>query len=484
MEISILTEGGSSIGYGHITRCMALAERFSSIKSVKNTRLVVNADKRAEGFLKLNGAKFINLDWVNKTDKTKDLISASNITIVDSYLAPKPFYKSICAPKKYSCLAVIDDYSRLDYDADVIINPSICTARQMGYKKKRGTKYLVGRDYVILRKEFCGLPKKNINKEIKNVMVTFGGKDYPGFVTKVIGLLADKGFNLHVVSSGINKIRALNGKNVRFYPSLNSSGLLNLMLKSDLCISAGGQTTYELAAAGVPTISICFAKNQLLNLKCWEKTGFIEYAGSCDKEGIIDSLDSAVFRLLPYEERLRRSKIGRKMIDGLGAERIVEALLSDSRPEIKLRQARENDCEDIRRWRNDIRIRKWCFNKTRIDFEAHKKWFESNSGNSKVRIFIAESGGVKTGVVRFERKGSEILVSVNLNPEFLNKGLGPKIIRLGTEKVLKIFKVNLPVVAKIKNDNLASKKAFEKAGYILRKGPEENKNYAVFSYKR
>lgn len=484
MEISILTEGGSSIGYGHITRCVALAERFSGTKGVTNIRFVVNADKRAEGFIKLNGVKFINLDWVNKTDKTKDLIRASNITIVDSYLAPKPFYKSLCASKKYSCLAVIDDYNRLNYDADVIINPSICIDREMGYKKKRGIKYLVGKNYVILRKEFCSPPKKKINKEIKNVMVTFGGKDYPGFVTKVIGLLADKGFNLHVVSSGITKIRALNGKNVRFHPSLNSAELLNLMLKADLCISAGGQTTYELAAVGVPTISICFAKNQLLNLKRWEKTGFIEYAGSYDKEGIIDSLNNCVFRLLPYEERLRRSKIGRKTIDGLGAGRIVEALLNDSRLEIKLRKALKNDCEDIRRWRNDIRIRKWCFNKTKIDFGAHKKWFESNLVNSKVRIFIAESGGVKTGVVRFERKESKILVNVNLNPEFLNRGIGPKIIRLGTEKALKTFKVNLPIVAEIKNNNLASKKAFEKAGYILLKAPEENRDYSVFSYKR
>ena len=52
--------------------------------------------------------------------------------------------------------------------------------------------------------------------------------------------------------------------------------MLNLMLKSDICISGGGQTTYELARVGVPTIGICLAENQKNNLMGWKSLGFIE----------------------------------------------------------------------------------------------------------------------------------------------------------------------------------------------------------------
>ena len=59
-------------------------------------------------------------------------------------------------------------------------------------------------------------------------------------------------------------------------------------------------------------------------------------------------------------------------------------------------------------------------------------------------------------------------VAVGLNPEFFGKHIGSKIIRMGTE----IFRGENPsvigVFAEIYSDNISSRKAFSKAGYVFK----------------
>jgi spore coat polysaccharide biosynthesis predicted glycosyltransferase SpsG len=101
----------------------------------------------------------------------------------------------------------------------------------------------------------------------------------------------------------------------------------DLMRKADLCISAGGQTTYELAKVGVPTIGICFADNQIFNLQGWQEKGFIEYVGGHANRDLLARLSAAITKFLPYDERCRRSVIGRRWVDGKGANRVIKALI-------------------------------------------------------------------------------------------------------------------------------------------------------------
>ena len=81
----------------------------------------------------------------------------------------------------------------------------------------------------------------------------------------------------------------------------------------------------------------------------------------------------------------------------------------------------------------------------------------------------------KIGAIRFEDTGDEIKVSVMLNPEYLGKGFGSKIIRMATEIFIKERNPEKTVCAKIKVDNVASIKAFQKAGY--------KENHMVLMYK-
>ena len=51
MKISVLTEGGEKIGFGHLTRCIALIQGFRGIRTRLEIKFIVNGDARARIFL-------------------------------------------------------------------------------------------------------------------------------------------------------------------------------------------------------------------------------------------------------------------------------------------------------------------------------------------------------------------------------------------------------------------------------------------------
>lgn len=467
MKVSVLAEGGEKIGFGHLARCIALIQGFRGTGRRLEIKFIVNGDTRARDFLKLNKANFRIFNWLKDYKMTMDLIGGSAIVVIDSYLAPKSFYAKIKSLSESPYVAVIDDYNRLNYDANVIINPSVCNEDEAGYAKKSQVKHLVGPKYVILRKEFWAPSKKKISRNLKKVMITFGGVKHTCLVEKITDLLIGLKLNLSIV----------NPQNEPF----TSERMRSLMERADLCISAGGQTTYELARCGVPAISICFAHNQKRNLECWQRMGFIKYLGWHNRKDMCVKLKSAILNLSDYQRRLIISRLGRKLIDGRGVGRIIKFILRQTKDNIVLRNPTNKDMLDLWKWRNNLKVRNWCFNKEKISLGSHKAWFTKIMREPKVKMYIAEERGKKIGVIRMDGSGKKALVNVNLNPHFMGHGLGARLIRLGTLKFLEEMKTQSDIHALIEEDNQASRNAFVKAGYVRDK-KQENRGYVTYIY--
>lgn len=309
MKAVICTEGGRKIGFGHITRCMALCQALKSVNDKAEIEFIISADESAMEFIGSYGIKAINCNWQNEQDRILDILKGRDAVIIDSYIAEKFLYDEISKALKGKVI-MIDDFQRLEYPAGIVVNPSIY-GDKVNYPEKEGVDYLLGKDYIILRKEFWEIPEKNIKEEVKNIMITFGGMEHLSFSEKIVERIRKKGFNINFVDSKKN---------------LSATEMIDLMLKADICISAGGQTTYELARVGVPTIGICFAENQKGNLETWSDEEFIEYIGGYKDNNILNNLDNAISKLLDVGERERRSKNAKSIVDGSGANRIIGRL--------------------------------------------------------------------------------------------------------------------------------------------------------------
>lgn len=95
-----------------------------------------------------------------------------------------------------------------------------------------------------------------------------------------------------------------------------------------------------------------------------------------------------------------------------------------------------SDIGDLFKWRNHPDVRKNFFNPNHVSCDEHERWFRGKSKDPNSQIYIACFENDKIGIVRFDDKGDVIKVSVMLNPDFIGKGLGSEVIRLGTKRFI------------------------------------------------
>ena len=101
-----------------------------------------------------------------------------------------------------------------------------------------------------------------------------------------------------------------------------------LMESVDLAITAGGQTLYELACVGTPSICIEVVDNQRDDIREFQKKGFLAYAGKWNHPRLNARLLSNMRNFESLSVRKSASLKGRKLVDGKGARRLVSSCLS------------------------------------------------------------------------------------------------------------------------------------------------------------
>jgi spore coat polysaccharide biosynthesis predicted glycosyltransferase SpsG len=255
----------------------------------------------------------------------------ADIVIIDSYLAGIDFYAKIA--EHFTCAVYIDDNMRLNYPSGVVLNGNIY-ASGLAYPRRRDIFYLLGPEYVPLRKEFWYVPEKAVRKRIKDMLITFGGFDELGMTESVLQILNEMcpEIRKHVVIGksfkDIKQIQKHKKDNVTLVYGANAAQMREIMSRCDIAVSAGGQTLYELARSGIPSIAVAVAKNQRDNVTYLNKAGFVMQAGDWrNKAMAVKGVADAVSLLMDYDLRRRYSTAGRKLVDGKGCSRVVDFLL-------------------------------------------------------------------------------------------------------------------------------------------------------------
>jgi len=325
VKVTILTEGGRDIGYGHITRCTSIYEAFEEIG--KQSQLIVNGDETIEDLLKGKNYKIFN--WLDDQQLLFEILDNTNIVFIDSYLAEHGIYERIS--EQVETAVYFDDDLRIDYPKGFVLNGGIL-AEQMSYPKKKGITYLLGAQYTPLRKEFWNVPAKQIRDSVEVIMVTFGGTDVHNLTPKILKLLVNtcpEVLKKVIIGKGFQNIAEIeelkdNSTELVYFPS--AVDMKDVMLESDIAVTASGQTLYELARTGVPTIGVCAAENQLQNVEGWRKSGFLEYIGWYNCGNLEQKLKSSLNCLADKSVRMYKCEAGRKVVDGAGYKNIVNAI--------------------------------------------------------------------------------------------------------------------------------------------------------------
>ena len=484
MKITIITEGSKKMGFGHITRCLSLYQAFK--EKGCSVKFIVNGDFTIRSLLKHTEHEIFN--WLTDHLKLFTSLKGTDIVIIDSYHADEELYSQI---SEFVSLSVcIDDNQRINYPEGIVVNGSI-NAEKLNYPQKDEIKYLLGSQYIPLRDPFWEVGAKNINTAIKRVMVTFGGDDLRNLTPQILRTLTTHLSNLKktvIVGRGFENVSVIENlkdeqTELIYYP--NAEKMLEVMFQSDIAISAAGQTLYELARVGLPTIAVGVAHNQIHNLENWGEAGFVEVAGFWDDENLNRNILEKIELLEDRNQRIKMCQNGRKSVDGAGAIKIAKHSINRYyREKISLRPLHPDDIYNIFDLSNEKEVRKNSFQPEQISFEDHEKWFDKMYNNSDNLFLVISIQGDFAGQVRFDFEDDSATISISIKKSFRGLGLGISFL----DESIQYLKKNVPFIklikAYIKENNKKSLKLFEHMGFNYKKNVIINNNNALeYIYK-
>ena len=379
--VVIRADANSKIGMGHVMRCLSVADAL--LKRGEEV-LFVTADDTPVPLLTKKGIPYcvLHTDYADMEAELPALwevlrelpqgaespdaaLAQKNTSIlVDSYYVTE---KYLAALKKRITTIYMDDIYAFSYPVDMLINYNIY-GEEMGYEKDAAfadTKLLLGTEYVPLREEFSAgagyaQSRKELSAETENVtpaedrlhqtaeqgrtadggiLITTGGSDSFNLAGQLLmeamkyDALKEKEY--HVVSGSLNphigELQALAQKHENIHIHCNVTNMAELMAESEVALSAGGSTLYELCAVGVPVIAFSFAENQERLVQTFVKRGIAQYGGNYRTDGnkMIQNTIAGLETLLEDKNlRTEYRKKARTLVDGKGADRIAEAIIS------------------------------------------------------------------------------------------------------------------------------------------------------------
>lgn len=327
------TSVGPNAGLGHLRRCLTLAQALKS----RGVQAYFAIDRSPSAVHLVDRCGFIAVE----EDGERDVSSArecieqysASMVIVDSYAIEAESLQQI----RNTFVAVLDDLGNRPLPVDLIVNGSI-SALALKYYALPETRLLLGPEYVLLRDEFALDPKRKIHSNVERVLVSIGGADPCGLTARAIGWVREAlgPVAMDVVigpffdGSGIQEIEQMaQGTVGPVLLHLDPPCIRDLMLACDLAVAGGGQTTYELAATGTPTLAVRIADNQIGNLTGLAAKGVLVCPGSIEDEKLHARTVKALAQLAQSPEtRMAMSRAGRMLVDGLGAKRVAEAIIA------------------------------------------------------------------------------------------------------------------------------------------------------------
>lgn len=317
----IRTDASTSIGSGHVMRCLTLAHRLKKEKNAKVVfvmrdlpgNLIDVVEKQGFEVLKLPPANqkyslngyglWLTVPMEVDAQQTIEVLQhylqehgcdVVNRLIVDSYaldeqweLMLRPYCKEIM---------VIDDLANRRHECDILLDQNFYLNKDVRYAGlvPEHCEMLLGPEHALLREEFHEA-KKHLRKRdgnIRNILVFYGGSDLTNETEKAIKALVqlhDEGYSFTAdVITGVSnsrreKIKNLCSKYYFFHYYCQVSNMAEFMNKADLMLGAGGSTTWERLYMELPALVTAVAENQIQGCRDCSQAGLIYYLGESEK---------------------------------------------------------------------------------------------------------------------------------------------------------------------------------------------------------
>lgn len=311
----IRVDASPKIGFGHFMRTLALAQAW-----VRRGNHVIFLSKNLPDSLIKDVCGGI-IDVIDDVGTIKDAVSTgltalevgAACIVVDGYQFDAA-YQEVVSSFGITQL-FIDDVGHCDYyTADIILNQNIHADRQLYKNSLPNTIFLIRPNYIMLREQFrCQQNNMFLPPPVAStILVTLGGSASGDLTRKIIINL------LSLEVPGLNIITATKIDN-----------MAKIMSSVDAAISGGGITVWELAYMGIPSICVSRGQHEETLIAAAADQNIVINGGSIEKVGT-RKFKKTIQKLI--SDPMRRSELsqnGQTLIDGKGAERVIDVILEN-----------------------------------------------------------------------------------------------------------------------------------------------------------
>ena len=324
----IHTGAGPQIGFGHLERCMILAEELRDCMQV--FFILRPEDQWSGGHLKAREFEYQNVDF---PDLWRDPVNRPVAILIDTRLSGgiDAFIRTV--RENNIPVLSLHDMGLNSLCSDVAVDCSI--AAEYYGNLPAGTTF-TGASYTVLDSSFRTLRKKpqRARKEIRSIFICLGGGDARKYFSRVLDGLrlwasgTERDIEVVGMRGFVNwgqddfNIETLHPLHFR-WESEPASGFLH---NHDIAITAGGISAYEVLCSGVPLLALSWDQLQQTAIDRMEENGCCINLGRGD-DLTSESLTSLLKKLdgdAAVREKLARR--GMQIVDGCGAKRVADII--------------------------------------------------------------------------------------------------------------------------------------------------------------
>jgi UDP-2,4-diacetamido-2,4,6-trideoxy-beta-L-altropyranose hydrolase len=356
-RVAIRVDASHVLGTGHLMRCLVLArtlrQRGCEVLMVSRSLPGHLCDwvERTHGMrvARLRGTAIAGdalpesgaLGCSEEEDaaETLGILDGSgpwNAMIVDHYALGAPWERAI-APLVQRTLA-IDDLANRTHAAQMLLDPNHHEDPAGRHRAlvPEDCLLLLGPRYAPMRGEFVRMRHagRRAHSGRPSILVYFGGSDRYGLTLKSLQALAAMDYPSRSVTVLVGATdpagahTARQAANLGYPPRIGiGANMAHLMLRADLALGAGGSTQWERCLMGLPSLVATIAVNQEACTQALHRDGYVYLMGRA--EDLTADAMGKHLRFMWTHPGIRRrlSTHGRRLVDGLGASRVVDALL-------------------------------------------------------------------------------------------------------------------------------------------------------------
>jgi UDP-2,4-diacetamido-2,4,6-trideoxy-beta-L-altropyranose hydrolase len=341
MKVVFRADASVKVGSGHVMRCLTLADALRA--QGLDTYFLCRPDPGHLGTL-IEGRGH-RLAWLpERSTLTSDAGDSSAVLageapwdwlVVDHYGLDAAWEAQLRGVARQ--IMAIDDLADRPHDCDLLLDQNLQKpGRYVGLVPDSCT-LLIGPKYALLRPQFAAarqaLPARV--GQVYRLLVFCGGADATGETLKAlaaIGKLGRADLAVDVVIGQANPHRVAIEAACRALPDISLycqvDDMAARMSAADLFVGAGGTSSWERCALGLPALVIATADNQVVQSEALARAGAQLYLGPAQSV-TPERLSRLLGEILNLPDLLvHMAEQGQMLVDGMGVERVMKFMLA------------------------------------------------------------------------------------------------------------------------------------------------------------